>query len=297
MNLDQLKTFIKVAKLNSFSLAAQEVNLSQPTVSCQINNLEEELGVRLFDRLGKKILMTTAGRTLLQYAKNIVILEDEARLAIDDLLNIKKGTIKLGCSTIPGAYILPPLIQKFTAKNPNIKIISEINDTQTVTEKVIDATFNLGIVGGKLNCAELLYHDLIQDTLVVAMSSQHRLANRSSITFEELKTEPFVIREEGSGTRKGIEENLAKKGFGVDDLNIIAQLGSTEAIKQAIKANLGLSILSKCAINDEVEFGLLRHPSVEGINFIRNFYLILPRLRSSLPVVEAFKDFLLRDKG
>ena len=294
MTLEQLKTFIKIAELKSFSEAAKKVHLSQPSVSCHIISLEQELGTQLFDRLGKKIVITKQGRILLKYAKEIINLEKRARLAIDDVLDMKKGEIKLGSSNIPGAYILLPLIQKFNRENPQVKIISEIGDTQSITGKVIEGTLDLGVVGNKIDDNHLMYYDFVKDKMVLALKANHPLAKRSSITLEEFQTLPFLIREEGSGTRKTVEDILTKKGIGLNSLNIVAQLGNTEAIKQGIKAGLGVSILSRCAIYDEVKFGLIKYTAIEGLTFTRYFYIILPKIKSILPLIHFFKDFLLK---
>ena len=130
--------------------------------------------------------------------------------------------------------------------------------------------------------------------MVLALKADHPLANRSSITVEELQSLPFIIREEGSGTRKTIEDIFNQEGISLNSLNIVAQLGNTEAIKQGIKAGLGVSILSRCAIYDEVKFGLIKCVPIEGLNFKRHFYIILPRLKSTLPLINFFKDFLLQ---
>ena len=295
MTLEQLKTFLKIAELKSFSKAAKKIYLSQPSVSCHIISLEQELGTKLFDRLGKKIEITKQGKILLHYAKEIIELEKKARLAIDDVLNIKKGEIKLGSSNIPGAYILLPLIQKFNQENPQVKILSEIGDTKSITGKVLEGTLDIGVVGNKGDDSQLIYYDFVEDNMALALKADHPLANRSSISVEELQSLPFIIREEGSGTRKTIEDIFNQEGIGLNSLNVVAQLGNTEAIKQGFKAGLGVSILSRCAIYDEVKFGLIKCVPIEGLNFKRHFYIILPRLKSTLPLINFFKDFLLQN--
>jgi len=294
MTLEQLKTFLKIAELKSFSEAAKKIHLSQPSVSCHIISLEQELGTKLFDRLGKKIEITKQGKILLRYAKEIIELEKKARMAVDDVLNIKKGEIKLGSSNIPGAYILLPLIQKFNQENLQVKIFSEIGDTQSITAKVLDGTLDLGVVGNKVDDNQLIYFDFVEDSMMLALKADHPLANRPFITVEELQSLPFLIREEGSGTRKTIEDIFNQEGIGLTGLNVVAQLGNTEAIKQGIKAGLGVSILSMCAIDDEVKFGLIKYVPIDGLMFKRYFYIILPRLKSTLPLINFFKDFLLK---
>ena len=296
MTLDQLKSFVKITEFRSFSKAADKVCLSQPTVSCQIKSLEEELETRLFDRLGKKINLTKSGEILLGYAKEILDLEQRAKLAIDDMLDIKKGEIRLGSSNIPGSYILPPLIRKFTRQNPKIRIVSKIADTKSIANDVINGAADLGIIGCKIDSPQLISYSYIADIMMLALNSQHQFANKASITLKEFQTLPFIIREEGSGSRKTIENILFQRGLCLSDLNIVEQLGNIEAIKQAIKANIGVTILSLCAIYDEVKFGYIKYLPIEDIVFKRNFYIILPNTKSCLPITNSFKDFLLEHK-
>lgn len=296
MTLDQLKSFIEIAELRSFSKAANKVCLSQPTVSCQIKSLEEELGTKLFDRLGKKVFLTKPGDILLGYAREIIDLEQKSKIAIDDILDIKKGEIRLGSSNIPGSYCLPPLIQKFTKQNPKVKIISKIADTQSIANDVINGVVDLGVIGYKIDNSQLISYRFIEDIMMLALNSKHPLANRDSITVKELQSLPFIIREEGSGSRKTIEEILYQRGLYLASLNIIAQLGNMESIKQAIKSDIGVTILSLCAISDEIKFGYIKCVPIEDIVFERSFYIILRNTKSHLPVVNFFKDFLLEQK-
>ncbi|MBN2372968.1 LysR family transcriptional regulator [bacterium] len=294
--MEQLRSFIKIAEMESFSMAANAVHLSQPSVSCQIIALEKELGTKLFDRLGKRIVLTKAGEILLQHAGIMVESEKKARLAINDILGIRKGEIKLGSSNIPGAYILLPFIQRFCKENPCVKIFSSIGDTLSIAQEVIDGGLDLGVIGSKINEDQLLYFDFIEDVMALALNASHPLAQKTSISLEEFLALPFIIREEGSGSRKAIEDELNKKGIRLNELNIVFQLGNTEAIKQGIKAGLGAAVISLCAILDEVKFGLMRHVAVEGLSFKRKFYIILHKTRSAFPLVEYFKGFLLENR-
>ncbi|MGA1869288.1 MAG: selenium metabolism-associated LysR family transcriptional regulator [bacterium] len=293
MTLEQLKSFITIAELKSFSYAAKRVNLTQPSISSQIISLEQELGTKLFDRNRKETMLTKSGTILLRYAYMIINLEKEARLAIDDLLDMRRGEIKLGASNIPGSYIVPPLIQKFTHENQYVKIISHVGDSQSIANEVENGIIDLGVIGSRIKRKQLTFYDFIQDTMVLVLNAHHPLAKRSSITVKEFQRLPFIVREEGSGSRKVVEDILNDNGIRVDSLNIVAQLGNTEAIKQGIKLNLGVSILSQCAICDEVVHGLMNYVSIEGLIFKRKFYIIMHKVKSSLPLVNFFKDFLL----
>ncbi len=296
MTLEQLKTFIKVAEVESFSQAGKALHLSQPSISCHILALEEELKTRLFDRLGKRrIVITKPGKSLLKYARRMIGLEMKAKMAIDDLQNLKRGEIRLGTSNIPGAYLLLPTIKKFTTENPRVKISSHISDTQGIVNEVLNGSFDLGVVGKKSKIQQLHYDDLIDDTMVLALPPSHPLAGKSSISIKEFQTLPLLIREEGSGSRDTVEKVLNHEGIDINTLMIVAQLGNTEAIKQGIKAGLGCSLISYCAIVDEVKYGLIKYVSIKELIFKRKFYIVLPKLIFTLPLINYFKDYLLQN--
>ncbi|MGA1823557.1 MAG: selenium metabolism-associated LysR family transcriptional regulator [bacterium] len=295
MTLEQLRSFVAIAESGSFSKAAKRVHLTQPSISSQIISLEQELGARLLDRFRKETIVTKSGTILLKYAKMMIDLEKEAKLAIDDLLDTRRGEIKLGSSNIPGSYILLPLIQRFTHENPYVKILSTIGDSQSITVDVLNSTIDLGVIGTRINNRKLKLYDFIEDTMVLALNAHHPFAERDSITVGEMRTLSFLIREEGSGSRKAVEDILLDHDIQPDSLTIVAQLGNTEAIKEGIKLNLGSSILSLRAIYDEVKYGLIKYVSIDGLMFKRKFYIIMHKTRSTLPVVNFFKDFLLQN--
>lgn len=292
MDLKQLEIFSRIVELKSFSKAAQAVFLTQPTVSGHIQSLEDELGTKLLDRLGREVVPTTAGKLLYDYAKRMVAIRDEARQALDQLMGRMKGEIVVGGSTIPGEYMMPALIGAFREKYPEVTVVLKIGDTTDIVNKVQDGECEFGIVGSRVDDGRLEFREFVKDELILIASPGHRLVKRSGISAKELASVPFVMRERGSGSRMAIEKGLSEMGIDPACINVVAEMGSTEAVKQAVKAGLGVSLVSSLAVKED-----LRHKSVEtvpfkGNRFLRSFYIVSRRGRTVSPIGSVFLDFL-----
>lgn len=293
MDLHQIEIFCTLVRLRSFSKAAEALYLTQPTVSGHIKNLENELGVRLLDRLGRRIIPTEEGNILYHYGRRILALRDEARQEIGGPSGRLSGQLKLGGSTIPGAYILPSFIRSFKKKYPEVSVRLLIEDTSKVAASVLAGDLCMGVIGARVKDPRLETHAFLKDELVVAVPKGHPWAKKKIITFEDLKHEPFILREEGSGTRRIMEEKLEKAGVSVHDLNVVAVMGSSDAVRQAVKAGLGVSIISIKAIKDDMDAGAIDAVRLKGAHIERNFYVVLLRGRSRSAACKAFLDFLL----
>jgi DNA-binding transcriptional LysR family regulator len=299
MDLRKLEVFCKVYELKSFSRAGKACLLSQPTVSEHIRYLETHLDVRLFDRLGREVVPTRAGEILYKYARRMLNLKREAGQTLERYRGKMSGDLELGGSTIPGQYILPSLIGRFRENFPDIFIKLLIGDTMKITTMVLDGQLELGVVGAKIKSNKLQFKQLFDDELVLAVSPNHRWAKRSAIRLEELPEAPFIMREQGSGTRMTMLEIFEQAGLDSQEFKVVAEMGSTDAIRQAIKAKVGVSILSRRAIADELQFEQLCHVPVKGLSLARHFYLVTHNKRSRSPVGQAFVDYLIenRDSG
>jgi DNA-binding transcriptional LysR family regulator len=299
MDLHRLEVFCKVYEMKSFSRGGKACLLSQPTVSEHIRYLETVLDVQLFDRLGRQVVPTRAGEILYGYARRMLNLRQEATRALELYRGKMSGELELGGSTIPGQYILPSLIGKFKRSFADIKTKLVIADTMHITNMVLEGSLELGVVGAKIKNSKLEYHRLFDDELVLAISARHRWAKRSSISLDELVDAPFIMREQGSGTRMMMLRLLEQAGFDPQRLNVVAEMGSTDAIRQAIKAEVGVSILSRRAIADELNFQQILKIPIGDLFFTRHFYLVTHKKRSRSPLGQAFVDFLLenRDSG
>ena len=230
---------------------------------------------------------------LFDYAARMLELHQEAGFALERFRGRIGGGLNLGGSTIPGAYILPRLIGRFHHLYPETQFKMRLGDTLTIVEAVSKGDLELGVVGARLQRADLEYESLIVDRLVVAAPAGHALARSNrAVGLKKLLTEPFVIREEGSGTRASMLEELARHRIKAEDLNIVAEFGSTEAVRQGIKAGLGISILSHVAVFEDVRADAVSIIKVKDLNLSRQFHLVLPKHRTRSPVGEAFVEFM-----
>ena len=296
MDLHRIEIFCTLIKLRSFSRAAETLYLTQPTVSGHIKNLETDLGVKLLDRLGKGVVPTEAGEVLYQYGQKLLALRDHARQEIAGISGTVTGLLKIGGSTIPGAYVLPTMIGAFKKKYSSATIQLLIDDTAKVSEAVVNNDLHIGVVGARVSDPRLETHPFLKDELVIAVPAGHQWARRKAVSVEELAGEPFIVRENGSGTRRIMEERIGKAGISLADLNGVAVMGSSDAVRQAVKAGLGISILSIRAILDDIGAGRLFAVRLKGIQLERNFSIILLKGKSHSPLCLAFLNFLLKKK-
>jgi DNA-binding transcriptional LysR family regulator len=292
MDMRRLEVFCKVVELKSFTKAAEALRLSQPTASEHIRTLEQILGEKMIDRLGREVLPTPAGRVFYQYARNIVQMRDEAIEALDQFKGKLGGHLILGASTIPGAYFLPKFIASFKAAHPSVRITLRISDTAEVSNDVLQGSASVGVVGSRPNDRRLVLEKLFSDELVLAVYPEHPWTKKRKIDLDELDGEPFILREVGSGTRSVMSRMLQELGFDTSRLEVVAEMGSTEAVRQGIKAGIGVSILSYQAVAEDFDHGLLSPVKINDMRLTRPLYLIQRKNRQPSPVASAFTDYL-----
>lgn len=289
MELRQLEIFCTVAEKRGFSLAAEALGLTQPTVSFQIAALEEELGTRLFERGGRTTSLTRSGEVLYRYAREILALSGEAAQAIHSLKGLLWGEVTIGASTIPGEYILPTVLQTFREAHPGIALSVEIGDTAGILRRVLNNEVDLGVVGAGEKNEKLVFTRFVRDRLVVIAPSRGWF-DGEKLSPEEFRKMPFVMRESGSGTRTVMERKLREKG--IEDLNVVMILGSTEAVKRAVESGAGISIVSERAVRNEVQLGFLRAVEIEGIELQRDFFIVHRKQKVLSPAAGALLEFL-----
>jgi DNA-binding transcriptional LysR family regulator len=292
MDLRQVEIFYHVAKCGSFSKAAAALRLTQPTISGHIKALEEELSLVLFDRLGRQIKLTRAGEVLYGYAKRLLSTKSAALQALQELQGGLSGELVLGSSSIPGQYILPALLGHFTRLYPAITVVLNITDTMDTMERIVHGDLELGLVGAHVPHSQVVYHQFIEEELVLVVPAHHPWVGQRAVPLSALATQPFIQRERGSGSRLVIEQLLKQHGCDPATLQIVAEMGSTEAIKQGIKAGLGLSILSRLALSDELQTGSLHTVAIEGVVLRRSFYMIWHKAHTLSPLYQTFAQFL-----
>jgi DNA-binding transcriptional LysR family regulator len=292
MDLWQLNIFCKIVEHKSFSKAAKIVQLSQPTISSHIKDLEDHFGCRLIDRLARESVPTKAGELLYQYARRLIALRDETEMAINEFKGKITGKLAIGGSTIPGCYILPGIIGAFTKCYPEVSINLYIGDTRKIIGDTIAGDCELGIVGAISKDSSVYQENLLEDDMRLIIPSDHKWARKTSIGLDMLLKEPFIIRENGSGTLESIQTNLHRMGRRIEDFKIAAVMGSTAAIIQGIKSKVGISILSTVAIAEDLQSEKLKALNIEGLDLKRSFYLTWHRHRSLSPLGRTFIEFL-----
>ncbi len=292
MDLRALEVFCRIVELRSFSRAAEAVYLAQPTVSGHIKTLEAELGLRLLDRAGKTVTPTRAGELLYGYARRLLALREETQQAISEHKGGLKGHLVIGGSSIPGAYILPPLAVAFKREHPEVAITLQVSGSHEVVHGVIEGTLEVGMVGARFEEGRVAYEPYAQDELVLAVPASHPWAGRSTVQPGDLRQQPFIMRERGSGTRKVMEEALAAQRLDSSHLNVVLEVTGNEAVRQALKAGAGIAVISRRAIQDDVHCKTIAALRVHGIKLSRVFYLVTHKSRSRSPLAAAFLKFL-----
>jgi len=292
-----LETFCRVADLKSFSKAADDLFLTQPTVSGHILSLEQSLSLRLFDRTSREVRLTKAGEVFQGYASKILSFRKDLLNALSEFSQGIRGELSLGASTIPGEYLLPKLMGDFKKEHPRFIISLKIADTKEIIQYVLQNHVEFGIIGAKLNHPSLLYEKYKEDEIIVVAPSDHPLTRKKRVNLQELLKEPWIIREEGSGTQIAVEKALRKKGKSLKQFNVVMEMGSTSSVKEGVKAKLGLAFISGRATEEEVSQGFLSRIDVEGIEPIsRQIYIVSHPGRTLSPIGMEFLRFLKRKK-
>ncbi len=291
MDLWQLTVYVSVVENKSFSKASNAINLSQPTVSSHIKELEDQFNCRLLDRLGKITEPTQAGLILYNYAKKLLALRDQAESSLYDFLGNTKGSICIGGSTIPSGYIIPKLIGPFSKQYPNISIELRAGDTMQITKKIITGKIEIGIVGAKIDDPKIHQKKLVADEMKLIVPVNHKWANKQSINCTKLFEEAFIAREKGSGTWQSILRSIEGAGFDPKQLNTRVTMGNSVSVIQSILNHVGISILSTIAVQDDLDKGRLKALAVEGLDLNRFFYLTLSSKRTQSPITEKFIKF------
>ncbi len=292
MDIHHLRVFAAVFKHKSFSKAAEELNLTQPTVSDHIRSLEEELHCQLFDRLSRRIIPTKEAAVLIGKAQEIIGNVEGFKNVLGEFREDLSGHLVIGASTIPGTYILPGLTASFRQKNASVLFEVVVSDSRAIIDKVAGDELLMGIVGAKLESKQVDYKPFLDDELIVVASSGIDVKNNISI--KDITGLPIVMREQGSGTKRVFENILEKEGIDFQQLNVVGIFGSTDAVKQAVKEGMGISIISRRSVKDELKCGMLKEIKIKDANMKRQFYIITHRKRTLPHLYKVFLDYLLK---
>jgi DNA-binding transcriptional LysR family regulator len=289
MELKFIEIFCAVVELKSFSKAAQALHLTQPTISVHIKALEDEFSTKLLDRLGRTIQPTQDGEIFYRYAKEIVTLKENARRAMERVTGTVSGKLVIGASTIPGEYILPQQLAKYKRSYPDVIPTLRIADSNDMYESVLRGEVDLAVIGMVVKDKNIITRKYLGDEIILAAPAGYKA---SILQKDDFRSVPLLVREKGSGSRSSLEEHLNRIGLTLDSLNIIAEIGSSQALIQAVKAGMGLAFTSRLSIREEIERGTLKAVKVKGILVQRNFYVITHRLRFNSLLCRSFIEFL-----
>lgn len=289
MNRNHLALFQAVAQAGSISAAATAVRVSQPAVSRQIAELEDELAIRLLDRHPRGCRLTEAGGILAAYASRWQSLEKDAARAIEEFRGLKRGRLTVGASLTIGGYLLPGMLSEFHCRYPEIELQVEIGNTEHVHRALLAGTIELGLTEGTLDAEELESTVFFQDELVAIAPPHHPLMRKGAVSAREICHEPILLREEGSGTRAVVERALRRKGITVRPL---LSLASPEAIKNAVVEGMGVAIVSRLIVSLEVKAGTLGIISLKDLSIQRPLHLQRVRGRSLSPSLGKFLEIV-----
>jgi len=285
MNFHQLHIFYTVAEKGSFSAAAQALHMTQPAVTMQIQSLEDYFGTKLLHRSTKKIELSEAGRTLLPHAKRSVELVRQTDEAMSAFTQMLQGRLQLGASLTIGEYVLPRMLGPFARQYPDISIVMKVMNTTQIMDDILKHQLNFGLIEAPVHHPDMIVEPVMQDELKLIVPAGHALADRGEVELEDVLNYAFVLREKGSGTRQVMEDQLQKRNIDPQDINVVMELGSTGAVKSAVEAGVGITMLSPSSVQHELALGLVHIVDIRGLEFKRQFYAI--HLKSSLLPLSA----------
>jgi LysR family transcriptional regulator, transcriptional activator of the cysJI operon len=295
----RLRVFRAVAEEMSFRKAAEVLHLSQPAVSQHIRALEEEAGVRLFDRArgeghGSQISLTEAGRVLLGYANTAAETMVEAQRALAALNDEAVGELQLGASTTVAQYVLPRILGAFLRQYPQVKLSLVSGNTERIVEAVAEEKVELGIIEGPAMRRDVKTERMVRDEMVLIVSPNHAWARKAAaIAPGELARVPLLLRERGSGSRRVVERALKKVGLPLRSLRVAMELDSTEAIISGVEAELGVGFVSRCAVNKVLRLGSVRIAAVQGLEILRDFSFVRLAGSEATGTAAAFQRFAM----
>jgi DNA-binding transcriptional LysR family regulator len=289
LTLRQLKVFESVARHLNYTRAANELHLTQPAVSMQVRQLEDSLGVPLFEQIGKRIHLTAAGEEVLGYSRAISQQLEELEAVVNRLKGVRGGRLRISVATTAN-YFIPTLLGRFSQRYPDITVSLDVTNRQTLLRQLAENTVDLVVMGRPPAEADVEAVPFKDNPLVVVAPPDHPLAGKKRIPLLRLQQETFLVREPGSGTRVAQERFFNERGM---HLQTGMEVGSNEAIKQSVQAGLGLGLLSRATIEQELALKRLVELDVADFPIMRHWYVVHRKGKRLSAAAEAFKDFML----
>ncbi len=294
--IDQLLSFCTVVELKSFSLSADRLGITQPTISLQIKALEGEFGTELLHRESHHILPTDEGKIVYENSLKILALYEKTRQAVFSNRGNFTGSLTIGASSGPADYPIPILLGEFKMEHPECIINLQVGDSSEIIDKVFNQSVELGFVGTKRRDGNLYFESYLEDKLVLVSAQSHPLAQKKRISFQELRKIPLIMQQPGSGATINLREALATGGLTFSDLNILMELGLQDSVKSAVLAGYGAAIISSLGIKKEIESGLLQEIEVEGLDLYRKIFICYNRMLPLTNITKEFLAFAIRNK-
>jgi DNA-binding transcriptional LysR family regulator len=291
LTLRQLKVFESVARHLNYTRAAEELFLTQPAVSMQVKQLEEHLGVALFEQLGKRIHLTEAGQEVLAYARTVTQQLDELESVLNRIKGLSGGKLRISVATTAN-YFIPTLLGTFSRRYPEVTVSLDVTNREALLQQLSENTVDLVIMGQPPSGLDVEAEAFMENPLIIVAPPGHPLAHQKKIPLKRLQEEVFLVREPGSGTRSAMERFFAEREI---HLKTGMEVGSNEAIKQSVQAGLGLGLLSRATIEQELELKRLVVLDVAEFPIMRHWYLVHRRGKRLSAVAEVFKDFMLKE--
>jgi len=293
MTLHQLKVFVAVAKLGSFTQASETLHISQPSLSSLVSGLARELGAKLFERLGNKMHLTTAGERVLVRAEEILAKADGIKEEIGELTGLKKGRIRVGGSGLSGASFLTVAVQAFRKNNPEIDVFLKIEGSGVLEKQLLEGELDLAMLGRQPQSSLLAREPYHEEEVVAIAPPSHPLAKRRSVPLELLAQELFVMNNKGSVIRDTVERTFAERGLSLKialEVNIL--FGGRDAIRAAVANGLGIAFVTHCHARADIKAGRLKVVKVADLKLRRTLYMATHKNRQKSPLVQVLRDFL-----
>ncbi|WP_042460966.1 selenium metabolism-associated LysR family transcriptional regulator [Neobacillus dielmonensis] len=288
MDLHQLYVFTKVVEHKSFSKAAEDIFLSQSTVSSHIQALERTLDTKLFDRIGREPVLTPQGERLYQWALKLLLLKDQAIFDLKQGMTELKGMVRIAASSVPGQFIIPKMVKQFREQYPSAIFHIDQSSSKNAVDKVLNGTVDLGIIGEKFESEKLKYIPLIEEKLVLITSNKTKLPD--SVNISDILDYPFIMRNSDSGTNAMLEKLLRKNQIKKEQMNIIAYTDSSQSLMQFVMEDIGISIVSEIAAKSYSELNMLHMYHINGFDEKRFFYLVYNTEKTHSMIAKFFID-------
>ncbi len=291
MDTDYLRTFIEIVKRGSFSEAASALGITQPAVSLQVRRLEGDLKVRLLERGGGKLRLTSAGERFLRHCRDVVAREQKLVDGLSELSDEVRGSLSISASTVPGEFLVPALLGEFVALNPAVDATVTIGDTDAVIDRTINGECDIGFTGARARRGRLHHFPFVRDRVILIASMSHPFSQRSTVSIGELGGQPLVTREHGSGTMTNVRRQLQDAGMKPNVWSSTTVLGSTEAVISGVQAGLGVAFVSAFAAATPVRAQTLAAVSIEGVDLERDLFVVYPEGGLTTRLERGFVDF------